>query len=213
MYFFSKKVQETASISQTVSEVDNRILVIFQDSQNNYWFGEGEQGVYKYDGKNLVLYTVKDGLCSSAILGIQEDKFGNIYFDTSAGVSKFDGQKFTTLAVIDNILTKNAWKLEPNDLWFRMGWNKNRPYRYDGEFLYYLEFPKTDLVDTFYSKYPNSSYSPMFYFSLFTKTTKVFFGLERIMLEFINSMVEHLKNLDHEIHYSLNNRTYSFMFT
>jgi ligand-binding sensor domain-containing protein len=41
-----------------------------------------------------------------------------------------------------------------------MGWKKSGPYRYDGESLYSLAFPKPDLVDEFYAKYPNVSYSP-----------------------------------------------------
>ena len=158
---------KAVSIGDTVSEMDKGILVIFQDSKDNYWFGGGESGVYKYDGASLVLYSVKEGLPGNKVLGIQEDKLGNIYFDSSEGVSKFDGQKFTTLEVKDNSASRNKWKLEPDDLWFRMGWDKNGPYRYDGKLLYQLEFPKTDQVDEFYAKYPNASYNPYGIYTLY----------------------------------------------
>lgn len=157
-----------AAAGKSVSEMTEGIMVVFQDSQNNYWFGGSEQGVYKYDGKILVLYTMEDGLCSHDVLGIQEDKFGNLYFDTLKGVSKFDGQRFSTLEIIDGIFSKNEWKLEPDDLWFRMGWNKNGPYRYDGKSLYYLEFPKTSQADKFYAKYPNASFTPYGIYSMYT---------------------------------------------
>ena len=169
--------EKTITHDKSVSILEERILLIFQDSKNNFWFAGNDKGAYKYDGKNLVLYTIKDGLVGSNILGIQEDKIGNIYFDTPQGVSKFDGQKFITLEVIESDSSKNEWKLEANDLWFRMGWNKNGPYRYDGKSLYYLEFPKTNQADEFYSKYPNASYNPYGIYTLY-KDSKgtVWFG-------------------------------------
>jgi len=146
------------TIGKTVSVLHKGITVIYQDKENNLWFGS--KGLYKYDGKILILYTVEDGLCSNAIFGIQEDKNGSIYFDTPEGISKFDGKKFTTLGVVNSEFSKNDWKLQSDDLWFRMGWNKNGPLRYDGESLYQLEFPKIDLGEAFHKEYPNASYNP-----------------------------------------------------
>lgn len=154
-------VQElSVSKGNIVTELDKSIMVVFQDKKDNFWFGSKDQGVYKYDGKNLILYTTKEGLCNKSILGIQEDQFGNLYFDTPTGVSKFDGEQFTTLAVIDSNSSKNEWQLEPDDLWFRMGWDKSGPYRYDGKALYHLEFPRTNQEEAFYSKYPNVPFNP-----------------------------------------------------
>ncbi|MCB0707655.1 MAG: hypothetical protein KDC34_20205 [Saprospiraceae bacterium] len=165
------------SIGRIVTETDARVLVIFQDKNGHYWFGGGDQGVYRYDGKSLVLYTKEDGLCSTGILGIQEDKLGNIFFDTSEGVCKFDGQGFTTLEIINNNVSPNEWKLEPDDLWFRIGWDNKGPFRYDGQFLYQLEFPKTDQEDIFYSAYPNVSYNPYGIYSYYKDSKgSVWFG-------------------------------------
>ncbi|WP_411896098.1 two-component regulator propeller domain-containing protein [Winogradskyella sp. A2] len=147
-------------LGETVSKLDQKILLIFQDSNNNLWFGGNDKGVYKYDGKGLVLYTEKDGLIENNIWGIQEDRFGNLYFDTTEGVSKFDGQQFTALDIIENNSGKNEWKLEPNDLWFRMGWNNSGPYRFDGIHLYHLQFPKNEMENEFNSINPNASYNP-----------------------------------------------------
>ena len=66
----------------------------------NFWFGSKEQGLYRYDGKYLRHFTMKDGLCDNRILSIQEDKSGNMYFDTGGGISKFDGQAFSTLPLL-----------------------------------------------------------------------------------------------------------------
>ena len=152
--------EKVIALGETVSKLDQKILLIFQDSNDNLWFGGNDKGVYKYDGKNLVLYTNKDGLIESNIWGIQEDIFGNIYFDTKEGVSKFDGQKFTTLEVVENSSVENEWKSEPNDLWFRMGWNNRGPYRFDGKHLYHLQFPKNEVENEFTSINPDASYNP-----------------------------------------------------
>lgn len=58
------------SIGELVSEFDDKIWTIYQDSKNNMWFGGNDKGVYKYDGERLILYAKKDGLISSNILGI-----------------------------------------------------------------------------------------------------------------------------------------------
>jgi ligand-binding sensor domain-containing protein len=173
----SKGQKEVISAGKTVSEMVGGVMIVFQDKQDNYWFGSNEKGVYKFDRKRITHFTKEDGLCSDGVWGIQEDKAGNIYFDTQEGVSKFDGQQFTTLDVIESTTSSNDWKLKPGDLWFRMGWNKNGPYRYDGESLYQLEFPKTDLADEFYLKYPNASYNPYGIYTMYRDSKgSVWFG-------------------------------------
>lgn len=81
---------------EIVSELGQRAMYVLQAKNNDYWFGSNDRGVYRYDGKTLVNFTTKDGLCSQRIRGVQEDKSGNIYFTTYEGISKFDGKSFTT---------------------------------------------------------------------------------------------------------------------
>lgn len=157
----------TIAIGDTVSELDKAIFIIFQDKDNNYWFGSDGQGVYQYDprlqdgqGKYILHFTTKDGLCNNRIREIQQDKSGNIFFTTLDGISKFDGQKFNTLTVAETNTTDNPWKMLPDDLWFRGEPGKNGPYRYDGKSLYNLEFPKHYMEDEFYKNNPNPPYSP-----------------------------------------------------
>lgn len=114
--------------------------------------------MYRYDGQILLRYTENDGLAGNTVLNIQEDQTGNLYFDTTEGVSTFDGHQFSTLPVIEDD-TFN-WVLKPDDLWFSMGWEGNGVYRFDGRQLYHLHFPLTEQAKDFYVKYPDSSYSP-----------------------------------------------------
>jgi ligand-binding sensor domain-containing protein len=155
------------SISTNVTELDPKAVVIYHDKKDNFWFASKEKGVYKYDGKNVVLFTSNDGLISYRILSVQEDNFGNLYFDTPEGVCKYDGQIFTTLTVVANKESENEWKSEPGDLWFRMGWDKSGPYRFDGKNLYHLRLPKNKMEAEFYTKYPNASYNPYGVYSIY----------------------------------------------
>lgn len=145
------------SLSEIKSE---EFIIIFQDQIENYWFVAKNEGVYKYDGQKLIRYSTSDGLCSNSVSGIQEDKSGNLYFETNLGISKFNGEKFTTLKVTETDSAQSNWELNPNDLWFQMGLGDEAIYRYDGEVLYHLKLPKSALEDEFYAMYPKATYSP-----------------------------------------------------
>ena len=155
------------AIGTVVSGSDLKATMIYQDHRNDYWFVSGGKGVYRYDGQSLVLYTTADGLCSTAVVAIQEDKHGNIYFDTTDGVCQFDGEKFSTLAVADTVKEPEKWTSQPDDLWFRMGWDSDGPFRFDGEKLHHLVFPKNKMEAEFYAKYPNVSFNPYGIYDLY----------------------------------------------
>lgn len=125
----------------TVNELDNSIMVVYQDNKNVYWFGSWETGVYRHDGKTLINYTTKHGLPNNRIDEIKEDKSGNIYFTSchpNSTITKFDGNTFTILAPIAG----KDWKLQPNDLWFKHAYQNEKVYRYDGITLFELQLPK-----------------------------------------------------------------------
>ncbi|MFM9946649.1 MAG: two-component regulator propeller domain-containing protein [Saprospiraceae bacterium] len=140
-----KTETETIEIGKVVSEFDNQIWRIFQDSKGKYWFGSNGKGVYYLDGNELTLFTTTDGIVNNTVRGIQEDTKGNIYIETPEGISKFDGKQFTTLKA--NKSSYNQWKLNPIDLWF--GYNANDIYRYDGDSLFQLKLPRKDLKKAF----------------------------------------------------------------
>jgi ligand-binding sensor domain-containing protein len=158
--------REVTVIGDTVSETHDSILVIFQDKNNNFWFGSNGHGVYRYDpagtkGKNIIHYTTKDGLCNNHVRGIQEDKTGNIYINTVGGINKYDSKSFTKLNIVRSTLPDRGWRLHPDDLWFKGAQDSGVVYRYDGAFLYRLEFPKTKAGEEHVSKFPRSEYPSM----------------------------------------------------
>lgn len=150
--------QPSIAIGDTVFELDKNIWIIFQDMNNHFWFGSDGQGVYRFDGKSILHFSTKDGLLNNRIRGIQEDKLGNVFITSLDGINKFDGQKFTTLPVIES----NEWVLNPNDLWFSIlgKTGENGPYRYDGKSLHQLTFPKHYMEDEYYEVNGKAPWSP-----------------------------------------------------
>ena len=94
-----------------------------QDMHGNIWFGTTAQGVYKYDGKLFTQFTIKDGLNSDCIWSIMEDKTGTIWFGTSNGICRSDGNKIISIPInidIRPIITDNSFYTEwstKNTVW------------------------------------------------------------------------------------------------
>jgi len=121
-------------------EISKNVRSIYQDKNGIYWFGTNASGVYRYDGKTLIQYTIEDGLSDNQVQSIQEDKSGSIWFGTGVfGVSRFDGKTFTTFTNKESLKLANSsfgdWKIEPNDLWFYAG---GGVYRSSGSSFAYL---------------------------------------------------------------------------
>jgi ligand-binding sensor domain-containing protein len=95
--FPKKKIEKIIGINvgDTVSNLGKDIDFIFQDLNSNYWFASNGEGVFRYDGKNILQITEKDGLCSNFVWEVQEDTNGKLWFSTRDGICNFDGKKFT----------------------------------------------------------------------------------------------------------------------
>lgn len=116
--------------TETTNKSNKDIRAVFQDKKNNYWFATYGEGVYYSDGKNLFQFTDKDGLCSNFVLDIQEDIAGNLWFNTSEGLCRFDGKKFTDFTDTLKNVSKESLEFKNNDLFFCYN---GIVYRYDGK--------------------------------------------------------------------------------
>lgn len=148
----NKGESETKITEETISNLGSSIMMIYQDSKDNYWFASWETGIYKYDGKSLINYTTKDGLANNRIDDIQEDSLGNMYFTSChphSSITKFDGNSFSMLEVAET----NDWQLNPNDLWFKYSYGNEKVYRYDGTTLHELLLPKPPNLSNPYEVY------------------------------------------------------------
>jgi ligand-binding sensor domain-containing protein len=149
----SEKLNEPLVTGEIVKELSNNIMVIYQDTKNNYWFGSWQDGLYKYNGKSIIHYTTKDGLPDNRVEEIKEDKQGNIYINTSIGLCQYNGNLFLTLT--ETVDAESDWKLNPDDLWFKSLKHSGFVFRFDGNNLFRLKFPKTELGEDYIQKHPN----------------------------------------------------------
>jgi len=83
----------------------NVVRDIVEDISGNIWLATNG-GIYLYNAQlpihqpeSYTNYTTKDGLISNQVWCLTIDKTDNLWIGTDSGVCKFDGEKFTTLAL------------------------------------------------------------------------------------------------------------------
>jgi len=159
----------TSSSGQLVAEIDPRIWVIHQGRNGDYWFGSNGSGVYRYDGQRLIRYTQADGLRCDQVRDIQEDAKGNIFVATHTGVSKFDGESFFPLDLVEAPPGGEGWVLDPDDVWILFDPGNYGALRYDGEKLYHLKLPKSPVHDAQAARHADAPgfFSPYSVYSIY----------------------------------------------
>lgn len=100
---------------------------VLEDRRGNLWFASTDSGAYHYNGKTFKHFTTREGLVNNSVFSIYEDKYGNIWFGTGGGISRYDGKSFQNF-------THNGGNAIMEDktgkLWFATG---GGPCVYDGK--------------------------------------------------------------------------------
>lgn len=68
-----------------------------EDRDGNLWFSTVLEGLIRHDGTQFVTFTTADGLASDSVRDILEDDDGVLWIATTGGLSRYDGESFTTL--------------------------------------------------------------------------------------------------------------------
>lgn len=147
------------------TSLDAKAKIIHQDSKGNYWFASEEKGLFLYNGDTFSNFKLENITADYRILSVQEDASGNIYFDSPAGVLKFDWQSLQSIPLSKTIRTD--WTNINKPLWFRAGWNHDGPFLYDGDSLIQMKLPRIPMEAEFRAKYPNVSFDPYGIYYLF----------------------------------------------
>jgi ligand-binding sensor domain-containing protein len=72
-----------------------RVWTITDDKNGDLWIGTIDAGLWKYDGKTLTNYTIKDGLTSNSISTVFCDNSGGLWIGADNGITKYDGKAFS----------------------------------------------------------------------------------------------------------------------
>ncbi|MGV9013733.1 MAG: ligand-binding sensor domain-containing protein [Flavobacteriales bacterium] len=165
--------------ANVVTGMDAEVNRIFQDSKGRYWFGTNT-GAYRYDGKQLVRFTTKDGMTQDQVLDIQEDGAGNIWFSTSGfGVDRADGQQITAYKVGEDgspvVPIGTGPQAEAGDVWFAAG---GGAFRYRQDALAYLPFPEDGSAAATVPRPPYSSSTYGVYVTYKDKKGGIWFGTQ-----------------------------------
>lgn len=158
-------------IGDTVPGLGNNIDCIFQDKHDNYWFASNGEGVYRYDGRTILHFTVNDGLCSNFVWEIQEDAHANLWFSTRDGVCRFDGKKFVNYTYTIQNAVYGILRYAQGGLFFN---HPNGVCFYDGSsFTNFIIHPPT------YKPEAHTTYRPYgVYCTLVDNSGKIWFGTQ-----------------------------------
>lgn len=91
--------------------VSQFVRAMYQDTKGNYWFGTNGDGIIRYNGHVLEKMTIEQKQKSISVREIVEDKMGNIWFATSSGLVKHDGENFTTYSTEVGLQNEDVWGL------------------------------------------------------------------------------------------------------
>jgi len=66
---------------------DSPVHTITKDQKGNIWMGTGNDGVFKFDGKQFKNFDINTGLGSNYIMNSRVDEFGALWFGTDNGLA------------------------------------------------------------------------------------------------------------------------------
>ncbi|MDI9880650.1 ligand-binding sensor domain-containing protein [Flectobacillus longus] len=101
------------TIGEKVHAIGKSVRTILQDKQQNIWIATFGDGIFRYDGKDLIQITQKHGLPSNNIWDLKEDSKGLIWIKTQQKLYSFDGQSFKNQQIeVISGLSVNTQKID-----------------------------------------------------------------------------------------------------
>ncbi len=69
---------------------NEEVSSLTQDSQGNIWFGTRNNGLFRFDGTDVIRISENDGLASNLIYILHNDRMNNLWIGTNLGLDKLD---------------------------------------------------------------------------------------------------------------------------
>ncbi len=95
------RITEPEAFTKLVS-----IDAIHATPKGDLWVGTRTRGAFHYDEKGWTRHNVQDGLADNRVNNIQQTHDGSVWVTTAKGVSRFDGQTWTTRALLPDLRGK-----------------------------------------------------------------------------------------------------------
>ena len=99
------------SIPNPAIQISQFVRRIFQDDNENLWFGTNGDGVARYNGEQLEYFSINQGFGGLAVRGIVQDKDGNLWFVTNSGLTKYNGESFTNYTDKNGLVNNDIWSM------------------------------------------------------------------------------------------------------
>ena len=145
----------------------NNVTTICEDRKGDLWFGTWREresagkSISRYDGKKFHNFIFNElGFPAKAreqyIYDIIEDRWGDIWFATHQGLSRYDGQVFqvyTTDNVLHHNIVQSICEDSSGHLWFGDG--AGYVYEYDGKNIYVRFNIGDNVLDTLWDSSGN----------------------------------------------------------
>lgn len=95
---FLSKAQQYNFHNYSVGEglAQSQVFAIAEDNEGYLWMATRGGGLSRFDGISFKNFTTRDGLINDFVLCLLKDKKGNICIGTNAGLSIYNGKKFTS---------------------------------------------------------------------------------------------------------------------
>lgn len=89
----SKALKHFVKSTDTQSLSYNHVTKVFQDRKKRIWVLTNGGGInlFQKESQSFRVFTVKDGLASNTVRGVVEDGHGDLWYTTTNGISKMDG--------------------------------------------------------------------------------------------------------------------------
>ncbi|MGB3078453.1 MAG: two-component regulator propeller domain-containing protein, partial [Saprospiraceae bacterium] len=83
-----------------------KINSLLEDSAGNFWFGTEGNGMYRYAGDSIIVYSKSDGLSGNNVYVIKEDQKGIFWIGTENGLCNYNGKEFRNITLnIEKVTT------------------------------------------------------------------------------------------------------------
>ncbi len=110
------------SFTKYIDAKSNSILFcVTEDNAGNIWYGTYEEGIYRYDGKSCLNYTISQGLSSNSVRYALKSRNGELWFATDEGVCRYNGKTFTIYTMAHGLVNNLVYSVledKAGNFWF-----------------------------------------------------------------------------------------------